>query len=251
MEKSIKEYLLERKQDKVTLAMGLTYVGLCLASSIYFMIVGNMRNMALAWMDMLLFPLIIGVEYLLSMQFSKGFIALCLFMGIGGGQLGPCYNFYFLIPFWDDILHTIAGVLFAWLGYTLSKRFIKGENGEWIHVLVGVLFSLSMAVVWEMIEYMGASFLGVDMQEDMLINGFNSFLLSGTHNQAFVVDGIVKTIIYYGDGQQIVLDGYLDVGLYDTLNDMVVCILGIILFVVGMWLKGSVTKKVKNTKENI
>ena len=89
------------------------------------------------------------------------------------------------------------------------------------------------------------------MQEDMLINGFNSFLLTGTHNKSFLVDGIVKTVIYYGDGQQIVLDGYLDIGLYDTLNDMVVCILGIILFVVGMWLKGSVTKKVKRTKENI
>ena len=86
MEKSLKEYLLDRKEDKIVLILGLTYMVLCLASSIHFMIVGNMRNMALAWMDMLLFPLILGAEYLLSIQFSKGFIALCLFMGIGGGQ---------------------------------------------------------------------------------------------------------------------------------------------------------------------
>ena len=91
MEKSVKKYLLERKEDKVVLILGLTYMVLCLASSIHFIIVCNLRNMALAWMDMLLFPLILGVEYLLSMQFSKGFIALCLFMGIGGGQLGSCY----------------------------------------------------------------------------------------------------------------------------------------------------------------
>ena len=51
------------------------------------------------------------------------------------------------------------------------------------------------------------------------------------------INGITQTIIRYGDGQQYVIDGYLDIGLYDTQNDMLVCLIGAlalpVLIVIG------------------
>ena len=88
-----------------------------------------------------------------------------------------------------------------------------------------------------MFEYVGTTFLGMDMQEDTIIYNIRSFLLAGSHNDIVEINGITQTIIYYGDGQQYVIDGYLDIGLYDTLNDMLVCLIGAlalpVLIVIG------------------
>ena len=93
-----------------------------------------------------------------------------------------------------------------------------------------MLFSLAVAVLWEMFEYAAYAFAGIDMQEDMIVDGFSSYLLSGSHNQTVTIDGITQTIIHYGDGQTYVIEGYLDIGMYDTLNDMLVCTIGCFLF---------------------
>lgn len=77
-----------------------------------------------------------------------------------------------------------------------------------------------------MFEYAAYAFFGIDMQEDMLIDGFSSYFLMGTHNATEVIDGITQTVIYYADGTKVILGGYLDVGLFDTLNDMLVCLMG-------------------------
>ena len=112
------------------------------------------------------------------------------------------------------------------VSYTHLKNFF-------LCLLVGALLSLTIANLWEMFEYASYALFGIDMQEDMIINGFSSYFLNGTHSETVVIDGIVKTVIYLSDGNTYVIDGgYLDIGMYDTLNDMLVCLLGCFIFVV-------------------
>ena len=56
----------------------------------------------------------------------------------------------------------------------------------------------------------------------------------GTHNATEVIDGITQTVIYYADGTKVILGGYLDVGLFDTLNDMLVCLMGGVVYIAAL-----------------
>ena len=110
----------------------------------------------------------------------------------------------------------------------------ESNKNFFICLFVGLLFSLSIALLWEMFEYAAYAFFGIDMQEDMLIDGFSSYFLMGTHNATEVIDGITQTVIYYADGTKVILGGYLDVGLFDTLNDMLVCLMGGVVYIAAL-----------------
>lgn len=201
----------------------------CLTASGHFFAKGMIRNAFMAiGCGLLVFPGLLLVEYFLRIRFAPIFAFLLSFLFCGGLILGPGFNFYFKIPFWDDMLHTASGLIFACLGYTIADGMIAKniKYRRFLCFVTAIAFSLAVALLWEMFEYAGSTFLGMDMQEDEIIHKVRSFLLAGTHNDIVVLDNITKTIIYYGDGQTYTIDGFLDIGLYDTLNDMLVCLLG-------------------------
>ena len=71
------------------------------------------------------------------------------------------------------------------------------------------------------------------MQEDTVIKGFYSFKISCDHGAAFDASGIDKTVIHFADGREAFeFDGYLDIGLIDTIIDMAVCFLGSLIYFV-------------------
>ncbi len=145
-----------------------------------------------------------------------------------GSVLGGSYNFYLRIPLWDTALHALAGLLFACVGYAICKRLfpINENSSVFSYLFVGVAFSLSIALLWELFEACITVLFAVDMQEDTLLPSFKSFYLSGTHNYATYVSDIHETVIHYGDGEILRLSGYLDLGLSDTLGDMAICLVG-------------------------
>ena len=78
------------------------------------------------------------------------------------------------------------------------------------------------------------------MEEDTLVTGINSYYLSGNHNEALSIGDITKTVIYYGDGETLTIEGgYLELGLIDTIVDMAVCFAGAMLFLVAEGIDGS------------
>jgi hypothetical protein len=173
------------------------------------------------------------VERMIKWKFPALFVLMCL--SIAAGQmLGTCYEFYVLIPFFDIILHGISGFVFACLGFSLLEVFIGKATSKrkfWACVYSGVCFTLAIGLLWELFEY-SATFLGVDMLEDSYIFHIDSYLLAGNHSEVVEIDGITKTIIYYGDGQTMTIDGYLDIGLLDTMHDMGICLIGSMVFVI-------------------
>ena len=203
-------------------------------SFIYFISENQLRNSLMSLLTLLLIPAYLGVEKILKIKFGYGFLCLVIFLTLGGIVLGPCYDLYMHIPIFDDILQLSSGFIFCCLGFTISIQVIK-DSRFYIHVLVGVLFSLSVAVVWEMIEYFGTTFAGIDMQEDTIVKSFRSFYLANSHNDIVVIENIKHTIIVYGENEKMLIDGYLDLGLYDTLNDLLICISGAIIYMFIMF----------------
>ncbi len=90
--------------------------------------------------------------------------------------LGEVWNFYFLIPFWDLILHALSGAMLGALGFSLVTML---NDAEWIKLhlspifvaLFAFCFAVAAGTVWEIYEFAVDSILGLNMQKFMLEDG--------------------------------------------------------------------------------
>ncbi len=224
-------------QSKVRTAFIAVVGAFCVGVAVYFAVKGLLRNMLLALLCCVLVTVCYNVaEYYVHLSFAAVPTVLLTLVLVGGLVLGPGLDFYFRFPHWDTVLHTASGFLFAAFGYAFADGFVSDEivHRKVVCTVCGIAFSLAVALLWEMFEYAGTSFLGMDMQEDTIIYNIRSFLLAGSHNDIVELDNITQTIIYYGNGQQWVIDGYLDVGLQDTLDDMLVCLIGSLVLPIAL-----------------
>lgn len=221
----------ERKIGRASLFVLFSFGMLFLLSFFYFLLRGSLPSAAISLLFFLILLLLYPAAVLLHLHLPAAFHALILSLCFGS-LLGSCFNFYFRIPFWDLLLHVLAGWLFAAAGYAIcTLLFPKQQNSQTLSYLVfGVLFSLSIGLLWELFEAGATVLLPVDMQEDTLVYSIKSFFLSGTHGHTTVLSDITRTEIHYGNGQSLSIEGYLDLGLKDTLGDMAVCLLGNLLF---------------------
>lgn len=213
------------------------FLGISIISAVYFLIKKSFRNMLLAlFCGLIMGPLVLVVEYLLKIVLPTPLISMILFIMLGGFIWGPAYNFYTIFPNWDTLLHGLSGFMFACLGYILAEKFIglTDKKSFYIYLTCGIMFSITIAALWEMIEYLGTTLFNCDMQEDMIINSFKTYYFTGNHDTVFNVYDITKTVIYYGSGKELVINGYLDIGLYDTLDDILICVIGNVVFLFSM-----------------
>lgn len=228
---SFKQFIKERLEDKALVCVICIYLAFMLFSAIYFVVDFNLRNLLISLGYSLFVIAILLAEYLLRLRTGWLFAFLLLFIPLTA-ILGSCFDFYGTIPFLDLIQHCISGVVFGALGVALATVFFGSEEnskGFIGRLMFGLFFSLAIATLWEIFEY-GLTFLGFDMMEDTIINGFESYLLAGTHNATVQLNDITQTVIYYGNGQAYVLNGHLDIGLIDTLGDMIICSIGAVAF---------------------
>ena len=146
-----------------------------------------------------------------------------------GPLLGAVYNFYYFISWWDVLLHLLAGTVFAVVGAQLANVLNKNNKTSYVFAAIfGVLFSISVAVVWEFFEYSSDTFFNSDMQADTIINVINT-KINRTDGLRDVYNNITETIV---NGQNLGIEGYLDIGLIDTMNDMLIETLGALVLVV-------------------
>ncbi len=85
--------------------------------------------------------------------------------------LGEVAEFYYRIPFWDDILHLTSSMMFGIIGFSL----IEILNNDKKHALVNLspffvsVFAVSFAVLigtlWEIYEFTFDGLLGLNMQK--------------------------------------------------------------------------------------
>lgn len=238
MEKSgFKGYISQRVRDRGFVGVICVYLTLCLASAVFWCVCADVRNVMMSILYMLFVPLALIVEHIFKLRISAPLAGAIFFIAVGS-ILGSAFDFYTIIPFFDTLLHGLSGVLFASVGFAIAEFFFSARRGEGGRHFLGcllfaILFSLSVAVVWELIEYSLTLLLGFDMMEDSYVTEINSYLLSGTHNATVYLPEITKTVIHYGNGEVYEIVGaYVDIGLIDTLSDMAVCTAGTAVFAV-------------------
>lgn len=147
--------------------------------------------------------------------------------------LGEINAFYIIIPFWDTILHTLNGFLCAAVGFSLVVILNNDERllfhlSPFFMALVSFCFSMTIGVLWEFFECFMDQCFHMDMQKDTVIHSIYSVALNGAHSNKVVgITGIQSTSI---NGKDLGIDGYLDIGLLDTMKDLFVNFVGALVF---------------------
>ncbi|MBO7342042.1 MAG: hypothetical protein J6U87_05115 [Clostridia bacterium] len=160
------------------------------------------------------------------------------------GVLGEIGDFYQRFPAWDAMLHAANGFLFAGFGLCLFSLFEKKRRVQTLpspayQSFTAFCFSMTVGVLWEIFEFAADYFLHTDMQKDSFLTSIHSVLVPGEDGGVFRVENIVQVEIKAANGASFSLPAYLDVGLADTVKDLVVNLWGAMAFcIIGyFWLK--------------
>ena len=235
VQKAIKMAYKENKRSSLVIYFILRF--LVIICMILQILRGDFNNALLCLLSLILLfaPLFIQNKFEITLPNDLE-IAIYLFI-FSAEILGEIDNFFGIIPYWDIILHTINGFLATAVGFSLVDLLNKNSKNinlsPFYLCLVAFCFSMTIGVLWEFFEYGCDKFLNVDMQKDTVIQKISSVALNPDgENKAVVVDDIGKTIIYdtNGDVLQVIDNGYLDIGLNDTIEDLFVNFIGAIVF---------------------
>ena len=225
-----------KEADKKSFAVYTTLRFLVILTLIRQITIGAWENVFTCLLSLLLFlaPFFIEKKFKISIPSTVEIIVLCFIFS--AEILGEINSFYVRIPHFDTLLHTINGFICAGIGFSLID--LLNENSKKIHLtplylsLTAFCFSMTIGVLWEFFEYGADQLLGFDMQKDMIVENINSVELDETRtNTVIKYDNIDKTILYDKDGNVIVeINGYLDVGINDTMKDLIVNFIGALIF---------------------
>lgn len=147
--------------------------------------------------------------------------------------LGELKSYFIQYPYWDTILHTTTGFLSAAFGYAMVDLLNRNKPQ---HVqlspvylaLASFCFSMTVGVIWEFFEFGMDNLFHMDMQKDTIIHAFSSVTLDPTaSNIPIRVEDITDVAV---NGTSLGLGGYLDIGLYDTMEDLFVNFIGALIF---------------------
>lgn len=155
-------------------------------------------------------------------DFYQLLIYIFLIVSLVGGEV---YYLYSKIWFLDIILHTLSSFIVSFL-FIYIFRLFRGNVNKIMLIICIFSFAMMIAALWEITEFSIDRLFDTDMQKDTVISEVNSVLLSS--------DGktVVKKRINSMTIGNYTIDGYLDIGLYDTVEDMICAVVGSLLFIV-------------------
>ena len=189
---------------------------------------GKLENILLCILTLILLMLPMIVQKKFKIVLPMGLEILLYLFILSAIVLGSVYNFYDLIKEWDKILHVFTGVITAFFGLglvnILNRKNKKAEFSPLFVCFFAFCFTLSVGVIWEFYEYSMDNFFGQDAQRDTIVNHITSVDL----NDGNTISGIAKTVLYDENGNvlYVINSGYLDIGLHDTMQDLLVSSVG-------------------------
>ena len=147
--------------------------------------------------------------------------------------LGELQSYFIQYPYWDTMLHTTNGFLCAAVGFSLIDILnrdakIKFTLSPVYVALAAFCFSMTICVLWEFFEFGMDRLFHMDMQKDTIVHTISSVMLDSTNsNIPITIDGITSVAV---NGRNLGFTGYLDIGLYDTMEDLFVNFIGATVF---------------------
>lgn len=196
----------------------------------------NYESLAICVLTLVLFLLPSLFEQLLKIEIPPVFQIIIYLFIFAAEILGEVNKYYTAIPGWDTMLHTINGFLCAAIGFSLFNILNRGSKSMQLSPfylsLVAFCFSMTVGVVWEFIEFTADQMFFLDMQKDFVVSSFASVTLDESNTQIPVrISEITRTIIETKNGDPVVIEGgYLDIGIIDTMKDLMVNFIGAIVF---------------------
>lgn len=204
------------------------------------LILGEYNNAFFCLLSLVLFtvPFRLQKKFKITLPNTLEIIILCFIFA--AEILGELNSFYIVIPHFDTILHTLNGFLAAGIGLSLFDLLNKNINNINLSpiflVIVAFCFSMTIGILWEFFEYGSDKLINTDMQKDTIVQNISSVTLDETKsNTPIVIDNIIYTIIYSKDKEgnikeTLIENGYLDIGINDTMKDLIVNFIGATIF---------------------
>lgn len=201
---------------------------------------GDWSSVFLCVLTLILFTIPYLINQKLKVELPDLLEIIILLFIFSAEILGEIQNFYGIFKQWDTILHTLNGFLCAAIGFSLIDIL---NNSERFHIklspafvaLVAFCFSMTIGVLWEFFEFGADQLLRFDMQKDRIVQNISTVTLEPEgKNIPVKIDDIEKTIIYSTENgetkETVIQGGYLDIGIIDTMKDLIVNFIGAIIF---------------------
>ena len=199
---------------------------------------GNYESVFLCLLTLVLLLLPTIVERALMVDLPNTLEIIIMLFIFAAEILGEIRSFYTTFYGWDTILHTINGFLCAAIGFALvdllnrNERFSLTLSPTYMAV-VAFCFSMTIGVLWEFFECRMDQLFFLDMQKDAVVNTISTVMLDPTGgNTPVMIREITDVVVVTGSGEEISLGlgGYLDIGLLDTMKDLLVNFVGAVIF---------------------
>lgn len=225
--------LQEMREHKVKAAVYIILRVIIVAILIFSIINGKWENTMTCVLTLILFMIPSFIENKMKIDIPNVVEVIMLLFVFSANVMGELGSFYEKIPMWDTILHTLNGFICAGVGFGLvdilnREEKIKINLSPLFVCLFSFCFSMTVGTVWEFFEFGVDILLGKDMQKDTVVNYINSVLLTeGNVNEITSISGITDTLV---NGQSLGINGYLDIGLIDTMKDLLVNFIGAVVF---------------------
>ena len=225
-------------KNKTTLTVYLVLRGLVIFVLIRSLLRREYQSMFLCALSLVLMVLPSIISKKLKIVLPSTLEIIILLFIFAAEILGEIHSFYVRIPNWDTMLHTINGFLCAAIGFCLVDMLNRDDQFSFklsplYLAIVSFCFSMTVGVLWEFYEFGVDQLLGMDMQKDTVVHIINSVNLDPTRSNTVIhIQDIVDTIVVHSDGAQesLGLGGYLDLGIIDTMKDLLVNFIGAVVF---------------------
>ena len=226
------------QNKKVILTIYLVLRILVVATMVAQFFNGNYENVMLCVLTLVLFMLPSFCERRLHIDLPDTLEVIVLLFIFSAEILGEIQEFYILIPGWDTVLHTLNGFLCAAIGFSIVNILNEDKHtsmhlSPFYMAVTAFCFSMTIGVLWEFFEWGMDNLAGLDMQKDTVLTGFNTVMLDPRGGSvAYHVGNVTDTILVFADGSTMSmgLGGYLDIGLMDTMKDLLVNLIGAVVF---------------------
>ena len=225
-----------KRKSRATLITYAVIRLLILAVMIRSITAGNSENAFTCLLSLFLLYLPSIIERKLEMRLPTALEITVVVFIFASEILGEIACFYVTVPFWDKAMHTVSGFIYAAVGYSMADILNRDHRISFrlspvFLAVVAFCFSMTIGALGEIFEFSVDVLLNKDMQKDTVLHEITSVALDPTRsNIPITVSGIRDTVV---NGQSLGLGGYLDIGLHDTMQDLIVNMIGALVFSVG------------------
>lgn len=194
---------------------------------------GEFESAFICLLVLILFMLPFFIQQNFGIQLPTTLEIIILLFIFAAEILGELKGYFITYPNWDTILHTTTGFLCAATGFALidilnRNSRIKFQLSPAYVALAAFCFSMTVGVLWEFFEFGMDRLFDMDMQKDTVVQSITSVMLDPTNsNIPVTIDDIHSVAV---NGTDLGFDGYLDIGLYDTMEDLFVNFIGAVTF---------------------